>query len=1071
MDGTQVPVSRGSGWAQPAATTLEVSCSTSGDGASEDCGQKDVWSSLHAWEQTQSWTEAEPALVSGTTHAARKTSLGRSASLSEKELKEARSRSHIIATQLTLPSSGSSRGVQLFNRRRQRVDAFTLVSVGAGQGEESWSASKPPSTSARDSRAGHSNPRSSSGAQEPAAGEEVTRRNMEASNEAASELRHGEDGVHERHFVPVREKDEETPEEHRAAMQQDTPGGNSTVAVPDQSGGEGAGLNGARESPAEMRQALPNGCHGAEVNGKAGRPVSKQPAIMNRTARPFLSPITVDSTEPGSPASPGPPTASHSTPHLRASQERPPQSQTSIKPPFPVSSRPVFSPPPPAPSYPTPPLPAAMSTQPSFPSRAPPTSTMSPPPGLAYYAPPTAPRSSFIPQLLGERRATSPIRTGLLDEGGVRRVNRKSMFTFQEKPKLAPNPELLSLVQGADEMRRVRGQPESQQEEELLALGAEASNFLAKDESGVEEALVPEWASTLKSSRTRARVAHAPQQALTDASGRGAALFAQRQSRMERYIHEKPSGKRAPSPTQSLPPSWAYPSNMPGRVKAIVSSSNISAQISKTLQSQKAADKRNVPGKAQAPPPAPVPESPAMENGCTRVEMELSRHQPYQLNSSLFIFNPIRDPRSSLPRAAPPPRSTVTGLSSSRQTSLPSSPVPTQHAYRSAHCFSPPIVAVGTASSAASPERVASPRVAAQTPKPTFSAKKAGILPQVTDDSPTVTPPNSSRTPRPWSPCLPHSPNRVERPSCAPWSPSGDERPASAPWSPRKDERPPSAPWAPSRDERPPSAPWVPSRDERPPSAPWSPSRDERPPSAPWSPSRYERPPSAQWCPSRDERPPSAPWVPSRDERPPSAPWVPSRDERPPSAPWSPSSQRSSQVTSPPPYPIHKPVTCSPIPKPFQSPSPSRTTATHTATTTVSPPWQTTCQSPISLQDTKANHRLLAKNIINAAKRKNSPSPGSLGGLPMSPLGSASSNTSQSRPLGVRSPTFTSPPPTRMVHSPLRLYTTRSLTDSDASLESEDSGVRSPGLRSFNTCPRVWTGSLRVKRGGASEDL
>lgn len=81
-----------------------------------------------------------------------------------------------------------------------------------------------------------------------------------------------------------------------------------------------------------------------------------------------------------------------------------------------------------------------------------------------------------------------PIKTGILDEGRSRRATRKSMFTFQEKPKVAPNPELLSLVQGADEKKKPKPQPDAVQEEELLALGAEASNFLAKDEDVHEEA-------------------------------------------------------------------------------------------------------------------------------------------------------------------------------------------------------------------------------------------------------------------------------------------------------------------------------------------------------------------------------------------------------------------------------------------------------------------------------------------------------------------------------------------------------------------------------------------------------
>lgn len=678
--------------------------------------------------------------------------LSRSASLSEKELKEARTRSQIIAAQLTVPSNSDSKGVQLFNRRRQRVNAFTLVSVGGGgegggyhksgneldspaSGTLTWDGEN--STDGQFSSA-QLNHRSCPKTQvlRPS----IRRHEME-EEDVVQELRDVEDSAGDRHFLPVNEKEEEIPEEARDEFSS----GQGNTAVLEQAGQEEVESKG----PTEAFKDIPNGCHSTEHNGETAKGASKQPTIVNRTARPFFSPATVTLTGSSSPAPDIPPAPSYSTPPLPAhpaplgSAYSGPQSPPHIDPPFPVSSRPVFSPPPPAPSYPTPPLPSYMSPPPSVHSNPPPSSTMSPPPVPTYYAPPTVPRPTFVPQFLSERRSVTPIRTGILDEGIARRANRKAMFTFQEKPKLSPNPELLSLVQGADEIRRGRGQAEPpQQEEELLALGAEASNFLAKDEGGVEEALVPEWASTLRSSRTRNRIEHKPEQALTDVSGKGAELFAKRQTRMEKYVHENTAGLRSPSPTSSLPPSWVYPSNMPGRVKAIVNSSNISSQITKTLQTQQATQKKKVPAKTQAPAPPPVPESPMLENGCSRVEMELSRHQPYQLSSSLFILNPTKDPMSSLPKAAPPPKPVLTGPSYTRQTSLPSSPITTQYSpaanYRLAHCFSPPMMSPGSVSSGLAspvsglaPERVASPRSAAQAPKPSFSAKKAGIAPQV----------------------------------------------------------------------------------------------------------------------------------------------------------------------------------------------------------------------------------------------------------------------------------------------------------------------------------------------------
>lgn len=169
----------------------------------------------------------------------------------------------------------------------------------------------------------------------------------------------------------------------------------------------------------------------------------------------------------------------------------------------------------------------------------------------------------------------------------------------------------------------------------------------------------------------------------------------------------------------------------------------------------------------------------------------------------------------------------------------------------------------------------------------------------------------------------------------------------------------------------------------------------------------------------------------------------------------------------------------------LQSPglSQTRQSIPTTVTSPIDAQKDSSCASPvINNLDSKANHRLLAKNIINAAKRKNSPSPGALSthSLAISPVGKPPYdshqppiNPFQSQALGAQSPTFTSPPatPTQNICSPVRLYNSRSLTDSDASVESEDSGHRSPRLHSYNTCPRGWGGSLRVKRSTVSTDL
>ncbi|KAG5264050.1 hypothetical protein AALO_G00271590 [Alosa alosa] len=957
-----------------------------------------------------SWVKGKQAVTSADSQLGRKTNLSRSASLSEKELKEARTRSQIIAAQLSVPSN--SRGVQLFNRRRQRVNAFTKVSFGEGGGggggggeaEESEgrgegigiereSKSENFGTSPRSSELTWENKctieskdrdlnRENSKAKLPWSSGTLdsNRGNSIMEDQGESAIREVEDvdGAQERHFLPVKEKEEEEEDlsvepvdelRDEMAVRDDSNRAAQAIAGQGKAKVNGAYAGDSVETPGEM----PNGCH--DTPSKPFTPVAAQSSatIVNRTARPFFSPSTVQRSPAPSPAMDIPPAPSYSTPPRPAFPE-PPTPTYAVEPPPGAFSepprsgppRPTFSPPPPAPSYPTPPLPSYSSPPPLAVMTGP-----SPgPPPAAHYIPQTAPKPTYIPQMLTERRPQTPIRTGILDEGVVRRNTRKSMFTFQEKPKIAPNPELLSLVQGVDEKKKQRpvaAAAESVPEEELLALGAEASNFLAKEEEEEEErervveSAAPAWSSSLKSSRAAARAEHKaehkPEQALTNAAGKGAELFAKRQSRMEKYVLDNTTRRdgqiRSPSPTMSLPPSWVYQSNMPGRVKAIANASNVSVEISKTLKAQQATQKRNFPAygasasaASRAPPLATLP-SAVLENGCTRMEMELSRHQPYQLNSSLFILNPTKDPVSSLPRGAPPPKPVVTGSSYSRQTSLPSS-VPSQFSspvsYRPA-CFSPPLPLspreVSSPVAAFTPERVASPRSNVQAPRPTFSARKAGIEAQTKKETPAT--PTASRTP-----------TMTRRFS----SPEG---PTNLVWSPT-----PSITSAPS------------------------------------------------------------------------------------------------------PRPIHRAMTTSPV----------------------SPLWETRCQSPIVGQDTKANHRLLAKNIINAAKRKNSPSPGALSshGLPISPPGGGSGggigggilsfehkplSPFQPRSLGSQSPTFTSPPPTptHMIRSPVRLYNTRSLTDSDASVESEDSGMRSPGVRTYNTCPRGWGGSLRIKRGNVSADL
>ncbi|XP_061580954.1 mucin-2 [Cololabis saira] len=1076
----------------------------------------------------------------------RKTNLTRSASLSETELKENRVRSQIIAAQLTIPSNASStsRGVQLFNRRKQRVSAFTFESGGQNSEvdkDENVKSSPVPNKLTWAERSSEEKDRELNFQNiKPLCSPPVYHSVGDIMEEPIQDFHKqnmDNNVIQERHFLPVKEEQEEEEDvrdeisaELEDNVKQETPGSNNADPHVAKQGETGTETNGGH-TPGNLL----NGCNSTFGPERMSLPSSKQ-TIINRTARPFFSPPTVRSPEAESPVMDIPSPPSYSTPPLPAST---------------VPQPAAFAPLPPPPSYPTPPLPAFTNQPPqtfySPPPPIPPSmSPGSPPPSISQFGPPTAPKpSSFVPQPAGERKAMAPLKTGILQEGLARRAGKKSMFTFKEKTVVAPNPELLSLVQGVDERKKHgnRSAPEPASEEELLALGAEASNFLVEKKDKAQGATAPEWASCLKSSRTRPRPEHQPEQTLSNVSGKGAELFTKRQSRMEKYVVENQNtGQiRSPSPTMSLPPSWVYASNMPGRVKAIAKSSDVGAQVSQNLKAQQAVRQKPKP---EAAAPEPVPETCPLENGCSKLEMDLSRHRPYQINSSLFILNPVKDPLSSLPRGAPQAKTVLSTPTFSRQTSQPNRPLPNFGTQRMspqlplsptgapeypAHLVSAH-ARISSPMSALSPERVSSPRSGVQAPRPTFSATKAGITPQASKESSpggvpseTPTPTSTPRLLRRFS--SPEGPATGIRFSCK----ESNQPSATISSSIRSVTSPVTSPGS-TRSHSPMPHENIHFSAVNPTSAPRPPETATTP--SPWSPpwgSRCQSPMvnrssttssiSAFKTPeiSKTHSPISPPWssrcqspMASHNNKSPSAssfttsrPSLTSTVTSPCSPPWgsrcqSPAASQNTQISFAA-VSAATPSRISAAPSPAcpnwgsrsQSPSVfqsklsfSSTKAMHTPSpTSPAQPTDARCMSPtVNNLDSKANHRLLAKNIINAAKRKNSPSPGALSGhsLPISPVGNSQhdwhkppTSSSQSRALGAQSPTFTSPPPTptQRICSPVRLYNTRSLTDSDASVESEDSGLRSPGLLSYNTCPRGWGGSLRIKRNTVSTDL
>lgn len=336
-------------------------------------------------------------------------------------------------------------------------------------------------------------------------------------------------------------------------------------------------------------------------------------------------------------------------------------------------------------------------------------------------------------------------KTGILEESAARRASRKSMFTFVEKPKLGPNPDLLDLVQSADSRKKQKEHGEPSAEDEPFVLGAEASNFVPNSTArGVQHLPpaedAPAWSSCLKSPTIQPKKKPQPSHILSEARGKGAELFARRQSRMEKFIIEAPSQPellRSPSPTMSLPPSWKYDNN-----------AYLSPMVSRRPSKS--------PSRPSKTPPASLYGSNLVENEVSQKELEISKHQPYQLQSSLFILSPSKGPARSMPQEMPPPRPSLPdSYSYPQQASCPTSPLPPSPVWH------PPVVPSAGQTTAspfpsaagalplthdsraspgapaevllASPCRLLPPRAKAgfQAPRPSYSTRNAGIEPQV----------------------------------------------------------------------------------------------------------------------------------------------------------------------------------------------------------------------------------------------------------------------------------------------------------------------------------------------------
>uniref|UniRef100_A0A8C6DXF8 Synaptopodin-2 n=1 Tax=Moschus moschiferus TaxID=68415 RepID=A0A8C6DXF8_MOSMO len=224
-----------------------------------------------------------------------------------------------------------------------------------------------------------------------------------------------------------------------------------------------------------------------------------------------------------------------------------------------------------------------------------------------------------------------------------------------------------------------------------------------------------------------------PSNELPGMSGKGAQLFAKRQSRMEKYVVDSDTvqahAARAQSPTPSLPAGWKYSSNVRAPPPVAYNPIHSPSYPPAAVKSQSSGPQASKTGKKKGKKPLNA--------------LDVMKHQPYQLNASLFTFQPP-DAKDGLPakpsvkvssvpavKQALPPRPVNAGS----PTNVQASSVYSVPAYTSPPSF----FAEATSPVSASPVPVASPTSPKQesasasyfvAPRPKFSAKKSGVTVQ-----------------------------------------------------------------------------------------------------------------------------------------------------------------------------------------------------------------------------------------------------------------------------------------------------------------------------------------------------
>ncbi|NXD13404.1 SYNP2 protein, partial [Nothocercus nigrocapillus] len=733
-------------------------------------------------------------------HRARHARLRRSESLSEKQVKEAKSKCKSIALLLTAAPNPNSKGVLMFKKRRQRARKYTLVSYGTGELERYEDEG------------------------EEGEGEEGDKENtFEVSLLATSESEIDED------FFSDIDKDGKIVtfdwDSGLLEVEKKAKSGEEMQTLPETTG-KGALMFARRRQrmdqiTAEQEEMKARTVHAEErreaTMSESFQKVSssayqtKEEEMSSRQTSVSKSYLDVSQNHSKMVQQNGFGLAPDSAFSFQSSEVQKAASLNKTAKPFPAGVQNRAA----APFSPTRNIASPLSDLPA----PPPYAAVSPPPEVlcrpvsapvANRAAPVTWSSTEVTEHIAtrdERIAVPAKRTGILQEA-KRRSTTKPMFTFKESPKVSPNPALLSLVHNAEGKRGTGAGFESGPEEDYLSLGAEACNFMQTQASKQKTPppvapkpsvkvsptagipISPVWSppavasikapsfpapvspqaaypAPLKSPQyphsppaqppstlnlagpfkgpqaTIASPSNPPKATPTTPStggkkqtfeippamsGKGAQLFARRQSRMEKYVVDSETVQanmaRAPSPTPSLPASWKYSSNVrappPVAYNPILCPSYPPAATKPSSKS--AAATKNTKRK-----PKKVLNA-----------LDVMKHQPYQLDASLFTFQPPSNTKEGLgikqasKLSASQQGLLLRPLSAGSPTNARASSVYSVPAYSSQPSFqsnaSTPVnesFSPTGYSAFSKPETITSSLFTA--PRPKFSAKKVGV--------------------------------------------------------------------------------------------------------------------------------------------------------------------------------------------------------------------------------------------------------------------------------------------------------------------------------------------------------